>query len=128
MQISFSSDQVAAFALLKDATNVLSECGVDFAVVGGWVPYLFHSHLFGHASAYDLLKNAVLCVAACDKTSACRRNSIGFITPGRGNAHPPLDAFNSRCRYERKANYALIASRAIKACPKTPKPVAEATM
>lgn len=38
MQTSFSSDQAAAFALLNDATSAFHECGVDFAVIGGWVP------------------------------------------------------------------------------------------
>ncbi len=52
-QPEYSSDQTAALALLKDATSVLDECGVEFVVVGGWVPYLFHRHLFGHPGTFD---------------------------------------------------------------------------
>jgi hypothetical protein len=44
----------AAFALLEDVTAILNRCGVDFVVVGGWVPYLFHSDRFGHPGTYDI--------------------------------------------------------------------------
>jgi hypothetical protein len=51
---SYTSEQDAAFALLKDATSILETCGVQFAIVGGWVPYIFHRHLFGHPGTFDV--------------------------------------------------------------------------
>lgn len=54
MDTEYSEDSEAAFALLKDATKTLLDCGVDFVIVGGWVPFLFHAHQFGHPGTYDV--------------------------------------------------------------------------
>jgi hypothetical protein len=53
-QSTYESDQSAAYALLGNATTALNECGVNFVVVGGWVPFLFHSHRFGHPGTFDV--------------------------------------------------------------------------
>jgi len=54
MDSEYSSDTAAAFALLQEVTGALLECGVDFVVVGGWVPFLFHAQRFGHPGTYDV--------------------------------------------------------------------------
>lgn len=51
---TFANDESAAFALLEDAARILNEASVDFVIVGGWVPVLFHKHLFGHPGTYDV--------------------------------------------------------------------------
>lgn len=53
LQTSFPSEQEAAFALLENTTAVLEKCDVQYVVVGGWVPYLFHRHKFGHPGTFD---------------------------------------------------------------------------
>jgi len=54
MKAEYSTDSDAAFALLLDATQILIDCNVDFVIVGGWVPFLFHAHRFGHPGTYDV--------------------------------------------------------------------------
>jgi len=54
MNSEYSQASDAAFALLLDATQTLLDCDLDFVVVGGWVPFLFHTHLFGHPGTYDV--------------------------------------------------------------------------
>jgi hypothetical protein len=54
MDAEYSRDTTAAFALLQEVTAALLECDVDFVVVGGWVPFLFHSKRFGHPGTYDV--------------------------------------------------------------------------
>jgi len=54
MDTEYSAEADAAFALLKDATETLLASGVDFVIVGGWVPFLFHARRFGHLGTYDV--------------------------------------------------------------------------
>jgi hypothetical protein len=54
MDAEYSTDTVASFALLQEVTGALLECDVDFVVVGGWVPVLFHAQRFGHPGTYDV--------------------------------------------------------------------------
>jgi len=37
----YNSDQDAARGLLVESVAILSSTGVDYAIVGGWVPFLF---------------------------------------------------------------------------------------
>ncbi len=50
----FHTEGAAALYLLRDATKILSAARVDFVVVGGWVPFLFHSRRYGHPGTFDL--------------------------------------------------------------------------
>ena len=50
----FDTEGEAALHLLRDATKILSAATVDFVVVGGWVPFLFHSKRYGHPGTFDL--------------------------------------------------------------------------
>jgi hypothetical protein len=54
MDAEYSRDTAAAFALLQEVTGALLECNVDFVIVGGWVPFLFHAERFGHPGTYDV--------------------------------------------------------------------------
>ena len=53
MEKEYSKADDAALALLRDATQILKDSHVEFVVVGGWVPVLFHSKRFGHPGTYD---------------------------------------------------------------------------
>ncbi len=48
----YTMESDAAFALLTDVTTTLVGSGVDFVIVGGWVPVLFHAQKFGHPGTY----------------------------------------------------------------------------
>ncbi len=50
----YTMESDAAFALLTDVTTTLVGSGVDFVIVGGWVPVLFHAQKFGHPGTYDV--------------------------------------------------------------------------
>jgi hypothetical protein len=50
----FQTEQKAARFLFEEAGNVLVEAGVQFVVVGGWVPFLFHAEAFGHPGTFDV--------------------------------------------------------------------------
>ena len=38
------TEQEGALLLFQEVTEILIRSGVDFVVVGGWVPFLFHSN------------------------------------------------------------------------------------
>jgi hypothetical protein len=54
MDTEYSENADAALALLKSTTKTLIASGVDFVIVGGWVPFLFHAHRFGHPGTFDV--------------------------------------------------------------------------
>jgi hypothetical protein len=54
MDAEYANDSDAALALLQEVTATLREHNVDFAVVGGWVPFLFHANRFGHPGTFDV--------------------------------------------------------------------------
>ncbi|MBI2681852.1 MAG: hypothetical protein HYX26_01285 [Acidobacteriales bacterium] len=54
MNLDYSNEQDTALALLQDSTATLRDCGVDFVIVGGWVPFLFHATRFGHPGTFDV--------------------------------------------------------------------------
>jgi hypothetical protein len=51
---AFSNEQDAARALLGEAADVLSQQGVDFVVLGGWIPYLFNRGGYSHPGTFDV--------------------------------------------------------------------------
>ena len=51
---SFEDEQSAALFLLRESTGLLTENCVNFVVVGGWAPFLFHRHRFGHPGTFDV--------------------------------------------------------------------------
>jgi hypothetical protein len=50
----FVNELAAASFLLAESTTTLHRHGVQFVVVGGWSPYLFHAQPFGHPGTYDV--------------------------------------------------------------------------
>lgn len=50
----FKTKIEAAKYLLKNSTTVLLKHGVEFSVVGGWSPFLFHSSKYGHPGTFDV--------------------------------------------------------------------------
>ena len=51
---AFATEIEAAQYLLAESTETLCKHGVEFAVVGGWSPYLFHSSKYGHPGTFDV--------------------------------------------------------------------------
>jgi len=52
--MKFQTEIEAAKYLLKNSTAELLKHGVEFVVVGGWSPYLFHSNQYGHPGTFDV--------------------------------------------------------------------------
>jgi hypothetical protein len=52
--LRFPTELAAARHLLQESTATLLRHGVDFAVVGGWSAYLFHSKRYGHPGTFDV--------------------------------------------------------------------------
>jgi hypothetical protein len=52
--MTFHSEIEAAKYLLQESTAELLLHGVNFAVVGGWSPLLFHSARYGHPRTFDV--------------------------------------------------------------------------
>ena len=50
----FANEQGAARALLAESTAILSAQGVDFVVLGGWIPFLFNKGSWGHPGTFDV--------------------------------------------------------------------------
>lgn len=50
----FATEIDAAKHMLQESTTALLEHGVQFAVVGGWSPFLFHSDRYGHPGTFDV--------------------------------------------------------------------------
>ena len=52
--IDYSSDQAASEGLLGEVSKLLSESGVNHVILGGWVPFRFHSETLTHPGTYDV--------------------------------------------------------------------------
>lgn len=50
----FSSEQEAAQSMLLEVTGLLNKKTIDYAVVGGWVPFLFNSSPVPHPGTFDV--------------------------------------------------------------------------
>jgi len=50
----FQSEQEAAKAMLLEVTQLLNKQTIDYAVVGGWVPFLFNSSPVFHPGTFDV--------------------------------------------------------------------------
>ena len=51
---SYNTEQEAARGLLVETTSVLVAQEVDYAIVGGWVPFLLNPGKYSHPGTYDV--------------------------------------------------------------------------
>jgi hypothetical protein len=52
--INFTTEQEAARAILGEAALTLDRMGIDYVVLGGWIPLLFHSKHLPHPGSFDV--------------------------------------------------------------------------
>jgi hypothetical protein len=50
----YENKQDAAHGLLLEVATLLNKATIDYVVVGGWVPYLFHSDPLRHPGTFDV--------------------------------------------------------------------------
>lgn len=50
----YNSEQDAAMAMLIDVGNLMNRHTIDYAVIGGWIPYLFNSKPIPHPGTFDV--------------------------------------------------------------------------
>jgi len=51
---NYSSEQEAATAMLIEVGTLLNKHTIDYAVIGGWIPYLFNSKPVPHPGTFDV--------------------------------------------------------------------------
>jgi hypothetical protein len=51
---NFRSEQEAAKAMLIEVGSLLNRHTIDYAVIGGWIPYLFNSQPIPHPGTFDV--------------------------------------------------------------------------
>jgi hypothetical protein len=54
MPQNFKSEQEAATAMLIEVGKLLNNHTIDYAVIGGWIPYLFNSKPIPHPGTFDV--------------------------------------------------------------------------
>lgn len=50
----YQTEQDAAKGLLGEAVKIMFQSGIDFVVVGGWIPYLFYTSIYPHPGSFDV--------------------------------------------------------------------------
>lgn len=77
----YAHDTDASSALLQEVSGTLLKCDVDFVVVGGWVPFLFHSARYGHPGTFDvdILLNAASLDDGTFRTATEKLLATGYL-------------------------------------------------
>gem|GEM_PF-2842990 len=50
----YKTEQEGARGLLGEAVKIISQCDIDYVIVGGWIPYLFHTSIYPHPGSFDV--------------------------------------------------------------------------
>jgi len=50
----YANEQDGAKGLLGEAVKIISQCGIDYVIVGGWIPYLFYTSFYPHPGSFDV--------------------------------------------------------------------------
>jgi hypothetical protein len=87
-RFEFSSEQQAATAMLLEATRLLNAKTIDYAVIGGWVPFLFNSTPIRHPGTYDV---DVVLNTAMSKDQVVK--ALDSMVLGSGYMRAPKNAF-----------------------------------
>lgn len=86
--IDFPSEQDAAKAMLLETAKLLNAKTIDYAVIGGWVPFLFNSSPISHPGTFDV--DVVLNTAmSCDDVVA----ALDEMVKNSGYMRAPKNAF-----------------------------------
>ena len=76
----YANEQAAAAGMLGEAAGLLSAQSVEFAVIGGWLPFLFNQGAIGHPGTFDV---DVLLHESTQRDSfeqaACRMLQAGYL-------------------------------------------------
>lgn len=88
MSYDFETEQAAAKAMLMEVGSLLNKRTIDYAVIGGWIPYLFNNEPIPHPGTFDV--DIVL------NTTLSKENVIGaldFMVKESGYRRAPKNAF-----------------------------------
>lgn len=88
MTYSFASEQEAARAMLLEVAGLLNRQTIDYAVIGGWIPYLFNSEPIPHTGTYDV---DIILNAALSKEHVIR--ALDSMVKDSGYMRAPKNAF-----------------------------------
>ena len=51
---TYQTEQDGARGLLGEAVKIITECEIDYVILGGWIPYLFYSKIYPHPGSFDV--------------------------------------------------------------------------
>jgi hypothetical protein len=85
---SFNNEQLAAKAMLLEVGNLLNKHTIDYAVLGGWIPYLFNSAPISHPGTFDV---DIVLNTALSKERVIE--ALDFMVKGSGYRRAPKNAF-----------------------------------
>lgn len=88
MTYSFASEQEAAQAMLLEVAGLLNRQTIDYAVIGGWIPYLFNAKPIPHTGTYDV---DIILNAALSKEHVIR--ALDSMVKDSGYMRAPKNAF-----------------------------------
>ncbi|OOV92441.1 hypothetical protein [Pseudomonas sp. MF4836] len=88
MTYSFASEQEAAQAMLLEVAGLLNRETIDYAVIGGWIPYLFNAKPIRHTGTYDV---DIILNAALSKEHVIR--ALDSMVKDSGYMRAPKNAF-----------------------------------
>jgi hypothetical protein len=85
---SFSTEQEAAKAMLIEVGSLLNKYTIDYAVLGGWIPYLFNSSPLQHPGTFDV--DIVLNASLSKEMVVC---ALDEMVKNSGYMRAPKNAF-----------------------------------
>lgn len=88
MSYSFESEQVAAKAMLLEVGTLMNKHTIDYAVIGGWVPFLFNSDPISHPGTFDV---DIVLNTALSKDSVI--SALDFMVDESSYRRAPKNAF-----------------------------------
>ncbi|WP_191908865.1 hypothetical protein [Larkinella humicola] len=50
----YATEQEGAKGLLGEAVKIISQCDIDYVIIGGWIPLLFYSSIYPHPGSFDV--------------------------------------------------------------------------
>lgn len=90
----YKDEQEAAKGILGEAVKIISDNQIDYAIVGGWIPFLFYSDIYPHPGSFDvdLLLNDETTKAQMEKAvEVFKKNGYHFASKNKFQLHKLLN-------------------------------------
>jgi len=83
--MNFNSEQDAARAVLGETVKIMQQEKIDYVILGGWIPLLFHSAHLPHPGSFDvdLLLNPKTTKKMFDANVVDKFKNLGYMLPAK---------------------------------------------